>query len=229
MNRVFVDTETSGLAPGQIGQLAIITETDTGEVRKMERQMEYSGKPTADIWQRQEWTRRARERKTDLLVILFLTGFAFFINRHMELKGLYMDDLYQWFCYNDVSFFEAVFESGGTRFRVLYNLVSWIQMKLFSTHINWYVPFNILLNTGLAYTLYRIARKFSRSVCVGVSCALIFLASRMSYYQIGQALGLMETMAMWLAIAVLYLLYGYLNEKDGQKLILRATSSWEDS
>lgn len=33
MNRVFVDTETSGLAPGQIGQLAIITETDTGEVR----------------------------------------------------------------------------------------------------------------------------------------------------------------------------------------------------
>ena len=32
--------------------------------------MEYSGKPTADIWQRQEWTRRARERKTDLLVIL---------------------------------------------------------------------------------------------------------------------------------------------------------------
>lgn len=182
----------------------------------MERQMEYSGKPTADIWQRQEWTRRARERKTDLLVILFLTGFAFFINRHMELKGLYMDDLYQWFCYNDVSFFEAVFESGGTRFRVLYNLVSWIQMKLFSTHINWYVPFNILLNTGLAYTLYRIARKFSRSVCVGVSCAMIFLASRMSYYQIGQALGLMETMAMWLAIAVLYLLYGYLNEKDGK-------------
>lgn len=32
MQRVFIDTETSGLAPGQIGQLAIITERESGEV-----------------------------------------------------------------------------------------------------------------------------------------------------------------------------------------------------
>ena len=178
--------------------------------------MEYTGNTRGEAIRRHKWVRCALEWKTNALILCLLTGFAFFINRNMELKGLYMDDLYQWFCYNDNSFFAAVFTSGGTRFRVLYNLVSWIEMKLFGLHVNWYVPFNILLNSGLAYTLYQIARKFSRSIYVGILCALMFLVSRMSYYQIGQALGLMETMAMWLAIGILYLLFRYLNEQDGK-------------
>lgn len=182
----------------------------------MEKQMEYT-KNKRDDMMRHGWANRFLEWKTDLIVLLCLTGFAFFINRHMEIKGLYMDDLYQWSCYFDQSFFPAVFTMGGTRFRVLYNLVSWIQMKLFGPHVGWYVPFNILLNSGIAFTLYRMARRFSRSVYVGVMISIIWLASRMSFYQIGQALGLMESMALWLAIGILYLLYGYLNEQDGKE------------
>ncbi len=182
----------------------------------MEKQMEYTKNRREDVM-RHGWARHSLEWKTDLIVFLCLTGFAFLINRHMEIKGLYMDDLYQWTCYFDQSFFPAVFTMGGTRFRVLYNLVSWIQMKLFGPHVGWYVPFNILLNSGIAFTLYRMARRFSRSVYVGVVLSLIWLASRMSFYQIGQALGLMESMALWLAVGILYLLYGYLNEQDGKE------------
>lgn len=163
------------------------------------------------------WMRRAAFWKMEVIIILMLTGFAFFINRHMKLECLYMDDLYQWYCYNDQSFWDAVFTMGGTRFRVLYNLVSWIEMALFGIHINWYVPFNIILNVGIAYTLYRMSRRFSHSIYVGVLCAVIFLSSRMSYYQIGQILGLMESMALWMALVILYLLYGYLNEEDGRE------------
>lgn len=90
-------------------------------------------------------------------------------------------------------------------------------MALFGIHINWYVPFNIILNVGIAYTLYRMSRRFSHSIYVGVLCAVIFLSSRMSYYQIGQILGLMESMALWMALVILYLLYGYLNEEDGRE------------
>lgn len=179
----------------------------------MERQTEYN-QNQRDALLEQGWARRAVAWKTDLLVVLVLTGFAFFINRHMKLDSLYMDDLYQWFCYFEQPFSEAVFTVGGSRFRALYNLVSWIQMHLFGVHINWYVPFNILLNIGIAYTLFYMARKFSRSIYVGVVCSLMFLASRMSYYQIGQILGLMESMAMWMALMILYLLIGYVNEKD---------------
>ncbi len=163
-----------------------------------------------------EWNNRISDCKTDLLVLCLLIGFAFFINRDMEIKGLYMDDLYQWFCYDDEPFWSSVVTMGGTRFRVLYNLVSRIQMELFGFHVNWYVPFNILLNSGLAFYLYRISRRFSGSLWVGIMSAVIFLASRMSYYQIGQILGLMETMALWLAIAVLHQLFEYLNEQKGR-------------
>lgn len=156
-------------------------------------------------------------RKNDLLILLFLTGFAFLINRHMEIKGLYMDDLSQWFYYNTQSFWQAVFPLGGTRFRFVYNLVSWMQMKIFGIHIGWYIPFNIILNTAIAFMLYRMSRKFSRSIYVGLLCAVIFLTSRMSYYQIGQILGLMESMAMIMALVILFLLYGYLNERDGRE------------
>lgn len=182
----------------------------------MEKQMENTKNKRENAMQH-GWARRSVEWKADLLVLFLLTGFAFFINRHMEVKGLYMDDLYQWSCYFDQSFFPAVFTMGGTRFRVLYNLVSWIQMKIFGTHIGWYVPFNILLNSGIAFTLYRMAKRLSRSTYVAVLCGIIWLASRMSFYQIGQALGLMESMALWMAIGILYLLYGYLNERDGKE------------
>ena len=35
----------------------------------------------------------------------------------------------------------------------------------------------------------------------------------MSYYQIGQMYGLMETMALWMAVGILWCLYVYLNDK----------------
>ena len=180
----------------------------------MEKQSEYSRKEGA-AGQAQGWMRRGMSWKTNLMVFMALAGFAFFINRNMKLDALYMDDLYQWYCYFESSFVEGVFTISSTRFRALYNLVSWVQMMLFGTHIHWYVPFNIILNTGIAYTIYWMSRKLSRSIYVGVLCGILFLASRMSYYQIGQILGLMESMAMWMALAILWLLYGYLNEKDG--------------
>ena len=42
----------------------------------------------------------------------------------------------------------------------------------------------------------------------------MFLASRMAYYQIGQVLGLMETMALWMAVSILWNLYRYINEEN---------------
>lgn len=36
----------------------------------------------------------------------------------------------------------------------------------------------------------------------------------MAYYQIGQVLGLMETMALWMAVSILWNLYRYINEEN---------------
>ena len=178
--------------------------------------------------QREQW-KRSREKgqlpeakwvwtaigwKNDVLVLLILAGFAFWINRGMEIKGLYMDDLYLWSCYGEQSFLEYVFPMGSTRFRFLYYLAAWLEFAVIGTHLERIVVINILMNIGVAFTIYRMGRSFSRSTYIGALAGLVYLASRMAYYQIGQVYGLMETMALWMAIGILYLLCRYLNTKD---------------
>lgn len=151
--------------------------------------------------------------KNDIIALILLTAFGFFINRQIEMKGLYMDDLYLWSCYGEQSFWQYTFPLGGTRFRFIYYIASWLELWLVGTHINWLVPINILLNGITAFTVYRIGKKFSRSGIIGFLCGVMYLMSRLSYYQISQVYGLMETMALWSAIIILFFLFQFLNEK----------------
>ena len=57
-----------------------------------------------------------------------LLALAVWVNRGIEIKGLYMDDLYFWSCYGEQSFLEYVFPMGSTRFRFLYYLAAWLEM-----------------------------------------------------------------------------------------------------
>lgn len=157
-------------------------------------------------------TEEFEKRKGGLLVFAVLLGFGFFINRGVELKGLYMDDLYLWSCYGEQSFREFVFPVGGSRFRFLFYLEAWLELLLIGNHVTWMVPFNIVLNVCIACTIYRIAvsvsdgRKF-----ISLFLGAAYLLSRLSYYQISQFYGLMESMALWAAIGLLYCLYRYMN------------------
>ncbi len=152
--------------------------------------------------------------KNDIIALGLLLGFACFINRGISIKGLYMDDLYLWSCYGEQSFFEYVFPIGSTRFRFLYYLAAWLELAVTGPHVEWLVPINIMLNGLLAWFLYYLGRKLSGRGIFGFFIGIMFLASRMSYYQIAQVYGLMETMALWMAIGILYCLYVYLNEKQ---------------
>lgn len=152
--------------------------------------------------------------KNDIIALGLLMGFAFFINRGIAIKGLYMDDLYLWSCYGEQSFFEYVFPIGSTRFRFLYNLAAWLELAVAGSHVEWLVPINIMINGLLAGFLYYLGRKLSGRGIFGFLTGILFLASRMAYYQIGQVYGLMETLALWMAIGILYCLYVYLNEKQ---------------
>lgn len=154
------------------------------------------------------------KRKDDLLVFALLLGFGFFINRGVELKGLYMDDLYLWSCYGEQSFREFVFPMGGTRFRFVFYLAAWLELFFLGNHVTWMVPFNIVLNSIIAWSLYRIFVKVSGGrKFVSLALAAAYLLSRMSYYQIGQFYGLMESLGLWATVWLLYGVYVYVNEK----------------
>ena len=151
-----------------------------------------------------------------LTAMLFcIAVFAFYINRDIEIKGLYMDDLYMWSCYGEQSFWEFVFPIGtSTRFRPVYWLFTYIQMAIIGSHVDWFVSFNIICNIIVAYELFYICKRLSKSLFLPFMSALCYLASRFAYYQIGQALGLMETLAQFFALWILYLLTVYMRKPN---------------
>lgn len=150
--------------------------------------------------------------KEEVLACGALLAFAFLINASVQIKGLYMDDLYMWSCFADDSFLSYVFPIGSSRFRAVYNFLSYLEYFFVGNHISWFVPINILVNGFIAYSLYRMARRLSGNAPIGFMCAVLYLLSRMSYYQIGQVYGMMESLALWAAIAILYCLYLFLND-----------------
>ncbi|WP_024345694.1 hypothetical protein [Lacrimispora indolis] len=162
--------------------------------------------------------------KDEIIAAALLLGFAFFINRGIEIKGLYMDDLYLWSCYGEQSFREFVFPLGSTRFRFVYYLAAWLELMVSGSHISWFVPFNILLNGCIAYTVYRFGRRLSGRWLMGFFCGILYLLSRMSYYQISQVYGLMESMALWTALGIFYCLYRYISEEKERKWFVPAAT-----
>ncbi len=167
-----------------------------------------------------QWIGKEAAWKDEIIAAVLLLAFAFFINRGIEIKGLYMDDLYLWSCYGEQSFREFVFPLGSTRFRFVYNLAAWLELMVVGRHIGWFVPINILVNVCIAFTVYRFAKRLSGRWTIGFLGGILYLLSRMSYYQISQVWGLMESLALWAAIGIFYCLYRYLtDDKPGKSLV----------
>ncbi len=146
-------------------------------------------------------------------VFLFLLGLACFIYRGFRISGLYMDDLYMWSFYREQSFLEYVFPAHSVRFRPMYWFAAWIELGIIQNNVNWIVPINIVIAAVIAYYLYYLAAKLSGSQLLGVFFGAMFLASRFAYYNIGQLLGLMESMCIVFCLGIAHALYIYITEE----------------
>ncbi len=172
-----------------------------------------------------QWKDKEAVWKDEIIAAILLLAFAFFINRGIKIKGLYMDDLYLWSCYGEQSFRQFVFPLGSTRFRFVYYLAAWLELMIVRNHIGWFIPLNILLNGCIAFTVYRFAKRLSGRWLVGLLSGILYLLSRMSYYQISQVYGLMESMALWAAIGIFYCLYRYVTQEEEKRWNLPACTA----
>ena len=89
---------------------------------------------------RKQWRLSELDWKSEVIVFLLLMASAFFINRGIKIKGLFMDDLYMWSCYGEQTFREFVFPVGGTRCRFVFYLAAYLQMALIGIKLDWFVP-----------------------------------------------------------------------------------------
>ena len=92
------------------------------------------GEPKPEVW------------RAELLAVLLLFGWAFFINRGMRISGLYMDDLYTWSCWGEQGIVSFLFPVGSTRNRFVYWLASWIELAIIGNRLEWIVPILSLIH-----------------------------------------------------------------------------------
>jgi len=143
-----------------------------------------------------------------LLAFLFLLGSTYWINRQIHIKALYMDDLYLFSFFREQNFFEFSFPIGqAVRFRPVYWAISYIEMALVGADPNRYLHFNIFLNSLLAFFLFFFSLKMTKKRILSLSLGVLFLSAHFAYYQIGQAIGILETLALGFALLTLYFLY----------------------
>lgn len=143
-----------------------------------------------------------------LLAFLLLLGAAYWINRQIHIKALYMDDLYLFSFFREQNFFEFSFPIGqAVRFRPVYWAISYIEMALVGADPNRYLHFNIFLNSLLAFFLFFFSLKMTKKRILSLSLGVLFLSAHFAYYQIGQAIGILETLALGFALFTLYFLY----------------------
>ena len=153
------------------------------------------------------------------LFALILIGL--FINRKIQIRGLYGDDLYLWSYYGEENFWEFTFpmKTKGN-FRPFYWALSYLEFVIVGRHVNYYALFNTVINIAVSFLIYFFSLGFTKTFklkgkkmlagqLVSFFTAAMYLGSHFAGYQIGQVLGLLETMALSLAISVLYLLYKF--------------------
>ncbi len=147
----------------------------------------------------------------DIIRILLLGLWIAYVNRDIRISGLYMDDLYNWSCYGEWSFLDFVFPTGSSRFRPVFWFISWAELAVIGTHMEWIVPINLVIMLIIAVCCYRFMKRLSRSRHAAWILTMAVITSRFSYYSISQLLGTLESGAMLLAIMICIQLYDYMN------------------
>ena len=165
---------------------------------------------------------KVEERKNKGMQILYfavsfllIMGFAFYVNRHIHIKALYMDDLYLFSFFREQDFFTFSFPIGNAvRFRPVYWALSYIEMVFVGNDPNRYWYFNVALNGLLACFLCYFSWVVSKGKkLIPLFLSVVFLSAHFAYYQIAQALGILETLALGFSLLTLYFLYQELNEE----------------
>ena len=65
--------------------------------------------------------------------LLAFAGFlliGFLVNRGISTSGYCLDDLYLWYCYDKEPFWQYLFPLGGSKFRVIFNIFSYLELWL---------------------------------------------------------------------------------------------------
>jgi len=154
-------------------------------------------------------------RRTRLFVVLALAALA--VVTALWFRGFRFDtwmgdDLYAWAFYNaDPSFHDLFLTASGGKYRPVTTAIQWSLFQVFPSSF----PAWTVVNAGLEFLsaglVFFLVRRLARGdLVIPFAAALVFVTSRFSYYNVFQAMGTMEAVAILLFVLILYLAVVYL-------------------
>jgi hypothetical protein len=136
------------------------------------------------------------------------------INGPIRLKAfIFADDLGTWnfFNSNRNNFFSFIFNTAANKFRPVFYSAFFAILSLIGNNIWLFGVFLLIFNFFIAIILFLLFCKISKNIIISLCLSIAFILSRFAYYDITQAIGLMEAMALLFSVFMLYLLWRYLN------------------
>ena len=157
------------------------------------------------------------------IVVLFIAFFLLskFSNRSVDVHSLYMDDLQNYYYYVRSNFLQYTFSiyEGQVHYRpVSYGLL-YLVFKIVSGHIHYINIVNNAIQAALAVLFYFFTRKLKVPSLICIATSLFYIITHFSYFQVGQAIGIIESSAMFLAFLNLYFVISYLDDNNPKDII----------
>lgn len=141
-----------------------------------------------------------------LIVFGLLTWFCFYINKDIVMKALYMDDLYHWSWFRGLNLYEFAFKFyESSRYRPIFEAIQYMMYVIIDTDPSKIVVFNEIFNSIIALFIYHFIKRLNAGRIIAIIFSYLYLISHLSYYQIGQGIGNLETTSLFFTLIILFL------------------------
>lgn len=142
------------------------------------------------------------------LFIVFLACclLTYLFNRNIEYRSLYMDDLRNYYDYPRMSFWQYAFgvAEGQVHYRPVFYAALYGICALITGHVGRVLIINGLLQAIIGTEIYYVMTRLKISRILSILMSALCLSSHLSYFQMGQMIGPIESLSMIFAIWILY-------------------------
>ena len=156
--------------------------------------------------------------KIVLLFACFLL-LSFFVNKDVNIRSFYMDDLqnYYYFLRMDIFKYAFSFSEAGLHYRPISYSLLYLIFQIVTGNISYINIVNNVISAFLATFFYIFARHMKISNVLSIAVSIFYIFTHFSYFQIGQAIGIIESSAMFFAFLNLYFVISYLNNDNYER------------
>lgn len=159
-----------------------------------------------------------------LIVFALLVSLCFYINKDIVMKALYMDDLFHWSWFRGLNLYEFAFKFyEASRYRPIFEAIQYMAYVIIDTDPSKLIVFNEIYNSLIALFIYHVIKRLDAGRIIAFIFSSLYIVSHLSYYQIGQGIGNLESTALFFTLVILFLclkLVGVIKNYNDDKSIV---------